>query len=561
MIKTRIVLPLLFFFSLILSGCGGSSDTETTDTSNTGRSLFTVTVNDPVTQKKLPHSTRALTEENFEVAVVDVNGIVIEVVTISSENIIDFGNGSYGIYVPGNPRLDCVIVADISGTITVTVGNPLPANVLYAPTTTFDVDIDVQSTLAYQSFLETVTSFTDYTLEVVENLINQIQNVEITLPVLGQTLEAYLALVELQVGALIEAEIDIINSGTVGDVAALLEGNGAYDLEVYYSDFGSDIWYSHFQANALTSAFTIDEYIFNGKSFVLDDPYDCTVNSECEYILTSTGWVKESGSEVFSYSNLDGAVIVSNDIYNYVLTSVVIDLSDKNMATFALGSDDIDAVDLLPPTATFSTGAELHRVTIVEPAGSYTVNEDSPAYVISGDGISTNDGTDLSITTLDDIIVATIAEIQSPSYITGIRSYEFFVSGTFGSLILEFVQSGVLNFYTSDTAELVGSGTWERQLLNGEDILVVLSHPESVFSYTDLFDTNAIFGLVDNVILEGEKRRVGHYITLDWYNDTAFSDFIDNLTFNSILEIRSMGKKSLSVNDQRKANRIQRLFR
>ena len=563
MYMTRIVSYFILLSSLIVSGCGGSGDTDATDTTNSGRSLFKVTVNDPVSQKKLTRSNHALTENNFEVAVVDVNGIVIEVVTITSENIIDFGNGSYGIYVPGNPRLDCVIVADISGTITVTVGNPLPANALYAPTTTLDVDIDVQSTLAYQSFLETVTSFSDYTNEEVDNLINQIQEINVQLPQFGQTLEEYLALVELQVSLAIDLEIQIINNAVVGDLAALLEADGAYDLEVYYSQFGSDVSYSHFVADSVLSELTVENYFFNGTSFVLEAPYDCTTYSECEYVLSSTGWVKESNSNTISYDSSNNVVSVTDGIFNYVLTSLVIDLSAQNMTTYALGSGDSDAGNLLAPSATFSSGAEAHRVAVTEVIGGYTVNEDMQAYVISGDGNALNDGEGISINSLDEIIVASASTVQAPFSITGIRSYDFYATGTFSGLILEFVASGVLNFYTSNEGQFVGAGTWVRNQLNGEDVLVVLTLPSNVETYVAFTESNVIFSIVNNVLLQGDKTVDGSYFTLNWYNKIAFDDFINNLSFNEqVLEARAnKNKNALSSREQKILEKFKRVFR
>lgn len=565
MTMTRIVSYLVLSFSLIVSGCGGSSDTDTPDTTNSGRSLFTVTVNNPVSQNRIKHSNRALTQENFEVAVVDESGIVIEVVSITSENIIDFGNGSYGIYVPGNPRLDCVIVADISGTITVTVGNPLPANSLYAPTTTLDVDIDVQSTLAYQNFLETVTSFSDYTNEDVENLINQIQEIDVLLPVLGQTLEEYLAVVEQQVSLAIDLEIQIINNAVVGDLAALLETDGAYDLEVSYSQFGSDVSYSHFFADSELSEFTVEDYYFNGITFVFEEPYNCATNNECEYVLSPTGWIKETNSNTISYNSTDNIVSVTDGVFNYVLTSLAIDLSAQNMATYALGSGDSDAGNLLAPSASFSSGAEVHRVAVTQVIGGYTVNEDMPAYVISGDGDVLNDGEGLSISSLDEIIVPSASTVLTPLSITGIRSNDFIVtdSGRYRTLILEFVESGVLNFYTSDEGQFVGAGTWVRNQVYGEDILVVLTLPINVETYVSFTESNVIFSIVNNVLLQGDKTEDGSYFTLNWYNKIAFDDFINNLSFNQpVLEVRTnKSKNTLSSREQKIFEKMKRIFR
>jgi len=526
MIKTGIVLPFLFLFTLIISGCSGS-DTEADESPNAGRTLFTVTVSDPVTQKRITRSNHALSDENFEVAVVDEAGVVIEVVTITAENIIDFGNGSYGIYVPGNPRLDCVIVADISGTITVTVGSPLPAGSLYAPTTSLNVDIDVQSTLAYQNFLETVIDFTDYTIDEVENLVNQVQSVDITLPLDGQSLEEYLLAVEAQISAAIETEIEFIISGTDGDIATLLEGAGGHDLEVFFNGSGSDLFYVYYSANPDTLEFFVDTYFFSNGGFV-KSVNNCVIDEDCEYILSPTGWVKESATESFSYVKTANGIRVNDGTFDYDLTSQVVDLSAKNMAVHTLGTEDAYGADLLPITAVFSSGAEYHRVTVISNNPNYYLDESEQAYIITGDGDPGNDGQGVTISNLDELIVSSATEFPVLINTTGIVSAHFYEPGTFGSLHLEFVSSGALNFYRAATTELIGSGTWEHRQVNGEDILVVLSYPEGVGSYSYESNELTIFSIVNNVVLQGYKESDDSAAIVSVYNQIAFDDYIQS---------------------------------
>lgn len=529
--------------------CGGSSN-DATGNGDDG-TTYSVTVTDPVNQQQ--RTSHSLSADNFEVAIVDESGNVIEVVTITSDNITEFPNGSYGIYVPGNPRLDCVIVVDISGPITVTVGNPLPPQALYAPTTAIDVDIDVQSTVAYQSFIESVeTVFSDYTIEEVEELVNEVQLAEITALTNGQTLEDYLLEVEIQVGAIIDAAIQILGDSTPSDVNALLESSGgAYDV---YSDYGfgsGSLYFENFFVDSETGVFDIQGYYYTGSELVAEPFYDCTINNDCEYLLTANGWVQETNENLARTTNSDGSITLANSVESYTLSNaVMVDLSGLNMVAHFSGVSNNVALGI-PLSAVFSAGAEWHNLDVNINSGSYYIYPEDQPYIISGDGNAANDGAGITITTASDIVVNSASTIVNPLNITGIRTYDFYVTGS-SNAILEFVSGGVLNFY-DDQGQLAGAGTWELRTLNGEEILVVLTIPANITSYAySITDEEIIYSVLNNQLISG-YHTVDDTINLDWYNEIVINDLVSvYVSPNSILAASSTRNGSRDIRRSKK---------
>lgn len=286
---------------VLIAGCGGSSSSGSSDPlGDTGiptTTTFTVAVDVPnafqqvvMRDMSLPERMlnfvlpgayavdgSSLTADNFAVTIVDPDGKVVEVVEIAVENISQNADGTWEIIVPGDTRFDCLVVVDINEPITLTVGNPLPADTVYAPTTAAGIDIDVASTAAYQEFLaslpETITSFAGYdklSVDEIEEIINLAQ--EVALPAIsqGQTLEQYLATVSLLVQNVVKQSVELaINStDTTGTVASMLQGGGVhwaggsldYNNNTFSYEFNGE--YSIIQEGGETI------YQWNGTTFV-----------------------------------------------------------------------------------------------------------------------------------------------------------------------------------------------------------------------------------------------------------------------------------------------------
>lgn len=167
----------------LLPACGGDSDSNQshTGTEDTGTTSFKVSVDAP-SQLLTANQARAsfgllsqayaedvndLTRDNFAVAVIDDKGEVIETVTLDSDSWQQESDGTYTITLPGGERLDCVVLVALDdGTPAVQLGKSLPTDVLLAPTTSEQLQVDLNSSVAYQAILNEITSVNgwgDYT--------------------------------------------------------------------------------------------------------------------------------------------------------------------------------------------------------------------------------------------------------------------------------------------------------------------------------------------------------------------------------------------------------------
>ncbi|MEJ2764675.1 hypothetical protein VV869_12030 [Photobacterium sp. MCCC 1A19761] len=100
-----------------------------------------------------------LTRDNFAVAVIGPDGNVIETVKLTSDNWQQESDGTYVITLPGGERLDCVVLVSLDdGTPAVQLGEQLPSDVLLAPTTSNQLQVDLNSSVAYQAILKEITS-------------------------------------------------------------------------------------------------------------------------------------------------------------------------------------------------------------------------------------------------------------------------------------------------------------------------------------------------------------------------------------------------------------------
>ncbi|RKZ58502.1 MAG: hypothetical protein DRQ44_14630, partial [Gammaproteobacteria bacterium] len=284
-----------------------------------------------------------LTAANFAVTIVDINGNVVEVVEVAASDISQNPDGSWEISVPGDPRLDCVIVADLDSPVSVTVGSPLPADVVYAPTTAPTIDIDIQSTAAYQGFLNnlpaTVTSFaelTDISVAEVEAIINSAQTVELPPIQLGQTLDQYVQTAIAVVEEVIVAEVNAAVSSTTGNLADATT-NGIYWFESEISNDGTYDYIDYIEYGVLQEGVNEAMYQHNGTEFV-PSPV------EGDTYLTSNGW--ETISDVFTVSaNPDGSATFSSAsnllTIQYISTSVqTVDVTGLDIRPFFVINGD-----------------------------------------------------------------------------------------------------------------------------------------------------------------------------------------------------------------------------
>lgn len=167
------ILASTLAITTMITGCssGGTGNTDGTDSTKLQETTsFTVTVDAPDSLQKaqetsamssfLMSTTDAVTAadlkaENFAVVDVDTAGIVTSIVPVSGDALtFNEANDSWTITVSGKQRLDRLVVVDINNMIDVAFGQALPDNTLYRPLIQEELNINLASTAAYDSFLE-----------------------------------------------------------------------------------------------------------------------------------------------------------------------------------------------------------------------------------------------------------------------------------------------------------------------------------------------------------------------------------------------------------------------
>ena len=351
--------------------------------------------------------TTGLSEESFKVLIVDADGNVTEVFELTADQVTESpaGSGNYIIEAPGVPQLNCVIAVNVDGELVVEVGDPLAqTNSLFAPTTATEIDLDLESTVAYQQFLETVTTFDDYDVDdpgqvaAVEQLVN---NVEQQLEALD--LDTYLAdgnidledllsgqevvdengqtvnfdtVIDQIVQETIDEQIAQIEDAVTTSIVSLMNDGGFYWMDAearVTSRFQSDgsspypfefeaLWAERGFINA-NGAEVFYEFDFDTEQWV-EEQFDSTADTpDDDFVLTANGWVNTADSfELVSVDETEGSVLIQDSQINTVQATVstlqAIDLEGKNIEDFiGINADLEDFAVFIDSDAVFSTGA------------------------------------------------------------------------------------------------------------------------------------------------------------------------------------------------------------
>ena len=354
--------------------------------------------------KSLMNAAYALTvadlgKENFEVVVVDGDGNVIEVVPADQIEVEDLGNGQYEISVPGNPQLNCLIVLDLDNSLTIVADetNINDTNALFAPTTSTEgVDIDLESTVAYQQFLEDVdaNAFEDGTYDVtdpgqvaaIEELVNNVEqqlesvDLESIITNNGLTIEQFLAADDegssdqaiidalAAIEAEFEAEVDAIINEQLEDVQ-----NAITTTVASFANTGI-YWFEEGEYGVLTSgqAETYYEFDEEGGEWVAET-FDATTDTPSEdYFLTADGWVQSSDFFEVSSADTDAGTVVIQDVALNIAAATLTTLQavdlysdgERSVQDFVQTRDDEEFAEYLSAATTFSEGAVAVKVGI-----------------------------------------------------------------------------------------------------------------------------------------------------------------------------------------------------
>jgi hypothetical protein len=218
---------LILGTSLALSGCGSSSDSKVSVdpkvSALTSRFEFKVTnpadgqlasnaLGQSVKQLLgmiIPTAHAALGDQNIQVAIVDFNGVVTQLVT-PKEPLKQEADGTYVVILEGGVRLDCVILVTLNDPSNIKVGDRIDdSGALYTPTvdTAEPLDIDLASTVAFDLFIKEVESFENITPKEVDRLIERAQEIVKNSGITAATTEALTELISAEITSFVKTEI------------------------------------------------------------------------------------------------------------------------------------------------------------------------------------------------------------------------------------------------------------------------------------------------------------------------------------------------------------------
>lgn len=385
--------------SSVQSSVVQSSVAQSSSSSSVGgiSTTFTVTISAPLlSDSTQPVKTRkgtarkpaeTIARESLAVVVVNLAGTVVRNIPLDETNSTLNADGSWSIRVPGYPQLDCIVIANLNGPITLFEpgDNVFNSDLLFAPTTGQDLEVSLASTAAYQTFVEQLDALggegtfeslgldvSDLTqLTVLQNLIQTISDVLEDQVFVGATSIAdALAQVEQQVTDIVQVEASNIQDQVdpaTNTLAAGLEAGGVYWFE---ASEPSEIYYGGFSALNTPE----QERYYDGDQFQPLPEYELDGN----VVLTTSGWVISEDRFQATALNQDGSVNLSaadapSNSVNAKATQVI-NLSGRTISTFfgAYG-DTRGLVSQINPASTFAEGALGYRITLQSTSDIYTL--------------------------------------------------------------------------------------------------------------------------------------------------------------------------------------------
>ena len=320
--------------------------------------------------------------ENLAVVIVDLAGNVIETIPLDETNSTQNPDGSWSINVPGYPQLDCIVIANLNGPITlVSTDNifDLYPNALFTPTTDEELDVSLASTAAYQNLLDELggegtfeslgLNVNDPTqLAVLENLIETVQQVIENQIFLGaNNIAAALSQIQTQVVEIVKVEAVNVTAAVESTVSDAWETGGGIH------------WYEGLEAQEINhGAFVGDApetiYFYNGTEFELS-----TENQESgDLVLGANGWVVTADNYSVLEQNEDGSLTLTDvdaPIEQINLKSTQsFNLAGRNIADFFNAYANTRTLGgILEPSAVFAEGSIGYRANVTSVNSTYSL--------------------------------------------------------------------------------------------------------------------------------------------------------------------------------------------
>lgn len=314
-----------------------------------------------------------LAADNFAVVVVDLAGNVLERITLKPSDISKNPDGTWSIRVPGNPRLDCLIVADITKPIVLPVaGNINQSGLVFAPTTEENLDVGIASTAAFKTFIDELGGTGTFEslnidpkdaaqVQVLQDLVDNIQeNIENQTFTGFSTVEAAVTSIKTIVTDVVKQEVLNIKNPTQSTLVSAIQSEGG--LHWYESDDDDDGSRKIYHGSLIGSD-PMKKYVFNGAEFKED------LDEENRELLLSNGaWVLPSDIEKIKTLNADGSLVLQDTVAldDIVTVTAIQSVSLAGRKIVDMLSANIDTKDFaqsfMNPNAVFGAGANAYRI-------------------------------------------------------------------------------------------------------------------------------------------------------------------------------------------------------
>jgi len=321
----------------------------------------------------------SLTADNFAVVVVDLAGNVLERITLKPSDVGKNSDGTWFVHIPGTPRIDRLIVADITKPIVLPVASNInQSSLVFAPTTEQNLDVGIASTAAFKTFIDELggtgtfaslnidpTDAAQVTLlkDLVGNIQESIENQVFT----GfSTVEAAVASIQTVVTEVVKQEVLNIKNPTQSNLVSAIQSEGG--LHWYETD-DDDMTYV-----SLTGSEPAKDYIFNGAEF------EVNLNSDNnELILLNGAWVRPADNIKVKTLNANGSILLQDTVAldDTVTIKAIQSVSLEGRNIVDMLSANIDTKDFaqssINPSAAFGAGANAYRIQVSdEPYDKYS---------------------------------------------------------------------------------------------------------------------------------------------------------------------------------------------
>ncbi len=278
-------------------GGGGGDTTETTE--------FAVSVNLPAGSAVVDNgfnplswmlneavavdeAVTGLDLSNFEVRLYNAAGTEYEVVTIPEDGFVDNGDGTYFISIPGDPRVDCILVSLVQVN-----GRELELQIPASDAGSQDAPLEISyaSTAATRQYVQSVVESGGFNenlnpeqvTELVQRVTRQVSSVVLPDDVDASDPDAVLTALERSASNLVRSQLELATAPPpASELLAGIAGN-------YYTGFfGRHIFDNDDQSYGEERLF-FEDFVFNGEELVFN-PLPITVDetdNTAEIILGS----------------------------------------------------------------------------------------------------------------------------------------------------------------------------------------------------------------------------------------------------------------------------------